>query len=97
MSVGCADWPIDVDVETLVGERGGHLFAPFHEDDGVVAGVFKFFVQADGFEFVKKPVDAVFSGGVRVAAEPVGVDVDEGCRGAVGELSVQLAGDGEGG
>ena len=42
-----------VDFEAFRCERGCHLFSPFHEDDGVVAGVFEFFVESEGFEFIE--------------------------------------------
>lgn len=47
------EWPVDVDFEAFRCERGCHLFSPFHEDDGVVAGVFEFFVESEGFEFIE--------------------------------------------
>ena len=50
---GGVERPVDVDFETFRCERGSHLFSPFHEDDGVVAGIFEFFVESEGFEFVE--------------------------------------------
>ena len=61
----------------------------------MLVGVFEFFVESDGFEFVEESVDACLPRRVVVGAETVCVDVDEMRWGAVGELSVEFAGDGE--
>lgn len=83
--------------ESFVGERRGHLLAPFHEDDGMGAGFFEFLIEAEAFEFVEEAVHAVLPGRVVGAAEPVGVHMDQMCGRAIGEVAVEFAGDGEGG
>ena len=32
---------------------GGHLLAPFHQDDGMLARILQFLVQAERFQFVQ--------------------------------------------
>ncbi len=50
---------------------------PFHEDDGVVAGVFEFFVESEDSSSSSSRSMAFWYKGVGVAAESVGVDVYE--------------------
>ena len=43
----------DVDFKPFRSQCGGHLLAPFHQDDGMLARILQFLVQAERFQFVQ--------------------------------------------
>ena len=44
---------VDVDFKPFRSQCGGHLLAPFHQDDGMLARILQFLVQAERFQFVQ--------------------------------------------
>ena len=42
-----------VDFKPFRSQCGGHLLAPFHQDDGMLARILQFLVQAERFQFVQ--------------------------------------------